>query len=262
MNRILTSILLFILFSQSVFSQKLKKKVNTYGTMKEVYFIDKKTSFKNGISYILNTKLKDTLSVGSYKNEMRIGIWKYFDFDSGEKFMEYNYTNDSLNYLNNELTADSFLVKMDGKLVYTKVDRPLLFLGYSGEIEHKISKELELPEELLTNEMSASSLLGFTVDKHGNILSGVVLRSFNPSIENQLHKAVMAFNGRMLPPIVNGKAVDSQFYVRFNFNQKAKNQSVKNLPYIYNIGIMVYKKTTVHTEVRRTNSVTRTYPGR
>ncbi|QIA07832.1 hypothetical protein [Draconibacterium halophilum] len=110
----LLALVICILFSfQNSVAQKLKKKSETNGLRKEIYHIDKKTKFKNGLAYIIRTDIKDTISIGNYKNSRRVGKWRFNDGEKGEPYIIYNYDNDSLLFWNTEHFADTFLINAE-----------------------------------------------------------------------------------------------------------------------------------------------------
>lgn len=99
---------------------------------------------------------------------MRFGTWVFNDLKTNEKLIEYDFTNDSLLFLANECYPDSFLVKVENEFIYTKVDWPLVFIGYINEEEHIIGNKIYIPGTILSSEEIGTSILPFKVDETGN----------------------------------------------------------------------------------------------
>lgn len=240
-----TSILLTI---STVCAQKLKKRTDNYGNFKEVYHIDKATKFRCGESFIVHTTTKDTLAIGSYFNASKTGVWRFGDSKSGETYMIFDYSNDSLIYLNQELVADSFLVKTGDNYELLKVDRQLLYIGSKNEIVRLIGKDLDVPREIVDEGKVGFSLLQYLVDEKGNLSGPMLLNGFCNEMEQSINRNVSRLSGEFLPVIVDGNPVASTFFVRVNvglnkelFSDGKSSPNVSSTensaPYIFNIDI-------------------------
>ncbi|WP_321375203.1 hypothetical protein [uncultured Draconibacterium sp.] len=216
MLRLLSLFILFLTTVSIASAQKLKKRTESYGTYKEVYHIDKETKFRCGESFIINNTTKDTLAIGHYLNSARADKWIFGDIESGEDYMIYNYSNDSLIYLNQSLVADSFLVKTDNGYELKKVDRPLLYVGYKDEIIHSIGRDLEIPLEVMKEEKVGLSLLQYFVDEKGNLSGPKLVSGFSKEMEQSINRKVVMLPGKFLPAIFDGNAIASTFFVRVN----------------------------------------------
>jgi len=230
-------LLILLLLSNSIISaQKLKKKTRVTGNYKEVYFVEKKTEFQQGRYFIINSSTKDTISAGKYKNSRRVEEWSFSDPESSSPFMTYNYSTDELSYLNMGLLADSFLVRIGNDFELAKVDRPLLYTGFKNELNWILAKQIDIPFEVIKARKEGVSLLHFTVNKSGDISGVKIVSGFLKDVEQQINKAVMQLPGKFLPAMVNGKEVESCFYVRVNVgmpeNQFASNES---MPYLIHL---------------------------
>ena len=255
-------LLLFFIYifitTSTVCAQKLKKRTNTYGDFKEAYHIDKATKFRCGESFTVNTTTKDTLSIGSYLNAAKTGEWRFGDGKSSKTYMIFDYSNDSLIYLNQELVADSFLVKTGDNFELKKVDRPLLYIGSKNEIARLIGKDLDIPREIVEVGKIGFSLLQYVVDEQGNLSGPMLLNGFCNEIEQSINRNVSQLSGEFLPVIVDGNPVPSTFFVRVNVGlnkelfsdgKSAPNvSSTENMsPYVFNIDINY----SIQTQVKR-----------
>lgn len=249
MRNLLTCIFI-ICISTSVSGQKLKKKTEVQGNLKEVYFIDKETRFTNGNYFKINTITKDTLVFGQFKNASRIGTWVFNQSDKQEKIIEFDFTNDSLIFLARQSFADSFLVKIDNMFIYTKVDRPLIFIGYKDEEKDIIGNQIQIPSSMLASGKIGTSLLKYEVDENGFLTGSIIITSINSEIDQQLNTIINSLNGRFLPAMVNKKPVPSMFYVMLSLLGDTDAQPPINnkLPFIIDIRVFVHS--TIKVEKR------------
>lgn len=253
--------LLFILLTLSISvvqAQKLKKRTQKFGNYKEVFHIDKATQFRSGESYLLNVQTKDTLAAGNYHNASRSGVWRFWEDKSGEVYMIFNFSNDSLIFLNEAMVADSFLVKTAAGYSIEKVDRPLIYVGAKDEIKHTIAKDLEIPIEVMKEARVGMSILQYFVDETGNLSGPKLISGFCPEIEQCINRKVLMLPGKFLPAIVDGRNVVSSFFVRLNVGLLGSTLlSDENIPpYIehvdiqYGVKVSKGKKVAVRHEIR------------
>ncbi|WP_319480431.1 hypothetical protein [uncultured Draconibacterium sp.] len=255
------SLFVFILVAttaSTVCAQKLKKRTEAYGNFKEVYYIDKATKFRSGESFIVNKISKDTLAIGHYLNAARTGEWRFGDSKTGEAYMIFNYSNDSLIYLNKELVADSFLVRTGDNYELKEVDRPLLYIGAKNEIVRLIGKDLEISREIMDKGKAGFSLLEYFIDEQGNLSGPKLLNGFCNEMEQSINRNVSRLSGEFLPAIVDGNPVASTFFVRVNvgLNKELFSDgktppnvsSTENIPsYIFHIDVNY----SIHTQIRK-----------
>lgn len=241
MKFILTTLSILILLTPDIYAQKLRKKTVEKGNVKEVYYIDKESKMMNGDYFKIVRNTKDTLIFGHFKNAMRTGIWVFNDFKTKARQLEYNFSNDSLLFLDREAYPDSFLVKQKDQFVYGKVDRPLIFIGYKDEEKHILGSDLEIPSSILKNNLIGTSIIRFTVNETGNLSGSSIIASFNETLEHQINALINSLDGRFLPAIADGAPVLSMFYVKinvlsgFNFNLELPNK----YPYIYDLNLVI-----------------------
>ncbi len=245
-----------ILFSGTVKAQKLKKKINDSGLIKEVFFLDKKTKFKEGNSFIIDKETKDTLVWGQYHNGICCGMWKVNSKRTGHRIMEYDFDSDTLSFLSNEMLTDSFLVVDNGNAKTAAVERPLLFIGWENQLNWEIVTKLKLPEDFLRLGMSGASIINFTFDENGYISSSKILSPLNAEIEQQVNAIINRLSGRFIPARVNGQNVPSSVYLKLNIYQHdgVPAMSLPAKPYVWEIN-MSYHPIILKKKVITTTSV-------
>ncbi len=256
MQQAFLTFILIIIIAFSTNAQKLKKKTESNGNYKEIYFVDKETKFKQGTYTKINTKTKTEIVSGAFKNEMRTGVWTFRDAKTKQVQLEYDFTNDSLTFIDLEQYPDSFLVMKEGAFVYDKVDRPLIFIGYKNEEKHILALQIKIPKAIMDIGDGGTSILQFIVNEQGEMIGSKIISSYNAEIEQQINSIISSFYGRFLPAVVDGEPVKSAFYVKTLISPVEPEQFVlNNKPFICNLTI-VYKSTTY---VRKeTHTITKT----
>lgn len=251
MFRILCFTAFFTLFSIISCAQKLKKKVELNGKLKEVYHIDKKTKFKQGRSFCVWMESKDTLAIGDYHNESRIGMWRFKDRKSGANYLDYDYESDSIVYLNKSIVADSFLVKTDKGYEVAKVDRPALYIGHKEEICLLLSRVLSIDE--MRKGLVGLAVINYRIDKEGNLLGAKVVNSIDKQIEIKVDRQMKSLPGKFLPAIRNGEAIESAIFVRLNVQNLNRQNTPMKFPqasYIYDVAIAYGSETRIVSSTR------------
>jgi len=208
-------LILFVVIIHNTNAQKLKKHTESYGKFKEVYYADKKTKFRNGESFVINTETKDTLSRGNYENGKRVGKWTFRQGKSGVDYMIYDYSSDSLLYLNQKLVADTFLVKTANGFEVEKVDRPAIYIGYTNEIQNELTKQI-LNVDQMRRGLQGMLIMTYRIDTLGNLSGAKVIMELDKSIVMEIDRSIHKLPGSFLPAIRNGKPVESAIYVRLN----------------------------------------------
>ena len=232
----------------SVHAQNLKKKTETSGNRREVFYIDKKSEMIEGQYSVINTENKDTLASGQYKNGIRTGIWSFFDTKTGEKKLDYNYAEKNIAFINPELFPDSFLIRVGDNFVFEKVDRPLILVGYDDELKIVLAKEIKIPVEIYKKQISGSVMIGYIIDEQGNFKGSKLLMPLNPKIEQEINRIVNSFSGRFLPAVYQGKPVQSMLMVKANLVTDKNAVYLRNkAPYLHEVDILC-----THETVRRT----------
>lgn len=257
MLKIFTVLTLLLSFAIAGFSQKLKKRTEKSGYFKTVYYTQKKTGFRMGDSYVLNTQTGDTIAAGKYLNGKRVGNWTFRKPATGQKYLVYDFTSDSLIYLNHELVADTFLVKTDNGFEVKKVDRPVVYVGLEMELYN-------MPNDILTIEQMKKNLegmavLNYRIDTLGNLSGAKVVMELDKSFVQKIDRSMRKLSGKFLPAVIDGKPVESAIYVRLNI-QKLQHPSeiITPLPkvsYIYDLSYQY------GVQVRR-RVITEPYPSR
>jgi hypothetical protein len=229
---LLTAILLIPFFMGNA---QVKKQKNKHPNFIEIYYADKKTGMMEGNYRAEVPGLTTCLAEGNYANGLRKGIWVYNNPVTSQKVLEYDYDNDSLLYYDPAWYPNFFLINNGEKFDVFLVERPFIFLGFQNEMLMDIAENVKLPKRAKNGE-SGISFIGYTVDESGNIVGSKVVESFDEQSEQQINTIVNKFNGRILPPVFQGKPVKSVFYVKVNWNAFSLSEQ---LPYIYEVNMNI-----------------------
>ncbi len=212
---------------------QVKKQKNKHPNFIEIYYADKKTGIMEGNYRAEVPGMTTCLAEGNYTSGSRKGIWIYNNPVTGQKMLEYDYDNDSLLYYDPNYYANFYLVNNGEKYDLFLVERPFIFLGFQNEMLMDIAENVKLPKKAKNGE-SGISFIGYTVDEKGDIIGSKVVESFDPESEQQINAIVSKFNGRILPPLYQGKPVKSVFYVKVNWNAFSLSDP---MPYIYEVNM-------------------------
>lgn len=221
MRRLICLILLF--YPQSfTFCQDLKliTRVNS-STIEEYEVLKSDKKIKNG-SY--TKKILKKLSVkGNYKNNERIGIWEFYNLNSGEIEQKYDY--DSRRLLFDEHQQKPFNFYYNGKWMIAKLDSIPYLIGGLSDLKLKLHeaiwryifayRELNIP-------FAGVTVFSFVVDKNGSTKNHKISISSKSPNEESLLKIIKDYSKIWIPGIYNGEKVESEFiipmYISYEFN--------------------------------------------
>lgn len=243
-----TFLLIFIslFLIQIAYGQRRIKKTKKMGDLKEVYYINNETKLQDGFYTKRNYKTKVNAVSGEYVNGLRYGNWVFNDPATGEKHIEFNFSENTLGYINSKQLADSFLVRQDNKYNYRDVERPLVFIGYPNEIQDIIQSQIKIPLSVKDVASSGSTIIQYFVDENGLISGSNSIESFNSIYEKEIDQLVHSLSGRFLPAIVDGENTPSLFYIDITISPRNKNNELqkKEAPYI--CAIEIYYTPSMH----------------
>ncbi len=245
MSKTLITFLLLSAIVVSANAQSVRKKTVQLDNYKEVFYIERVSKLPHGFYTKLNKETKVKVVSGEFSKGMRFGKWVFKNPETGKTQLEYNFSENSLVYLDREQYPDSFLVKVDKAFIYTKVDRPLTFIGYKNEEIQILESKIILPKKLKDSGETGESVVQFFVDEKGNITSSNLVSSWNETMEQRLNTIINSLNGRFLPAIKNGKNVPSVFYVNLNVSHISEEtiELPDENPYTANINLFYRPET-------------------
>lgn len=224
-------IFIFLIFvSFSAYNQTIEARKISSASFKEYYSIDKSTNLKCGKYLKLDKKTKDTLISGEYKNDQRIGVWKYFSSEN-KLWMGYNFDKKLFELMPDEISKiDSFWVQNGNTFAFKKVDTPPVYLGSNKEIEKIISANFILPTEVIMQQKWGASIATFIVDKNGKMkdFHGDVVTS--KEVLRFMATVFKLIDGDWLPAIMDGKPVDSQIALVYDIMPVEANFLFKDKP--------------------------------
>ncbi|RXQ95708.1 hypothetical protein EO244_07550 [Ancylomarina salipaludis] len=199
-----------ILFTHQAYSQNLKTKKKKNQFTQEIYQIDKKSKAKNGFYYKISTISKDTLVIGNYLNDRKIGLWTYNKMN-GEKYIEFNYETKTIaSFYGSELKSDSTYILHGNKFVLDKVDHPQIYLGYENEALTYIVRNIKLPLEIVKNGVTGRSVASFVVDENGKIRDQKIEFSLNKEFDKKILDVISKLAGDWIPATKDDKAFSSK----------------------------------------------------
>ena len=202
-----------LFFFLNGYSQELKSKKVVTNQFVETFTVDKKSKLKNGNYLNINAITKDTLVTGTFRDDLKTGIWKYYS-KGNTPWIAYDYDNKEIKLIPAEIAkVDSFLIWKGNSFVREKVDSPPVYIGFEKEVQTTLAANTKLPVDLLVNGLFGKTLVSFIIDKTGKMNGFKVEASFHKDLNPELLNACKLIDGTWLPAKVNGEPVDSKLFV-------------------------------------------------
>ena len=218
-QKIILSSLIAFFFLPS-YAQEMKTKKILTGNCQEIFTIDKKSKLKNGEYLKLDIKSRDTLVSGTFRDDLKTGVWKY-NCKASKPWITYDYDKKILNPISEEITEiDSFMIKKDNVFVSEKVDAPPVYLGYKDELKNTLGMYVKVPITIMTGQLSVISIASFTVDKNGKMKDFEIAQTLSDEVDNNIRNAFKKLDGEWTPAFYNGQPVESIIFVVFEIKPK------------------------------------------
>lgn len=240
-----TLLYILLMFSFVSFGQKkyrtVKNKLNLIH--KEVYQIEKKNKIKDGFYYIIKNNTKDTLVIGNYKDDKKVGIWKYYG--KGKiPYMVYDFSKNELLSNRSRIIYDSTYIKKEDKYILDKVDNPQIPIGFKDQAQYDLAKSFTVPKKVIKNGTPAVFTYSFVISKDGVLKDIKVEQSIDKAYDEKVIKTIKELNYTWIPAKKDGKAFDSKSFIIVEFSN-GPNLSKKDLTkaYLWCIQMVYYSVT-------------------
>jgi hypothetical protein len=223
--------LAFLFYSLPViYCQDLKLVTRTTYTTTEKYEVLKSDKrIKNG-SYTKEIYEKVSAK-GNYKNNERVGIWEFYNFQSNELEQKYDYDNKKL--LFGDIQQKPYNFYYNGKWTIAKLDSFPYLIGGLSDLK------LQLFEKIWdycyqygqpTIPYAGVTVFSFVVDKDGTTKNHKISISSKNSIEESLLKIIKDYsNIKWIPGIYNGEKVETEYIISMYMSYEIKFGTVEKL---------------------------------
>jgi hypothetical protein len=221
--RLLINLVLFLYPLSVIYSQDLKLITRTYYPTTEEYEVLKSNkNVKNG-TYTKNVYKK--LSVkGTFKNNQRVGIWEFYDFQSDELEQKYDYDNKKLLYCDPTIQKPYNFFYND-KWMIAKLDSMPYLIGGLADLKLKIFQKIQdycFQNRTQTLPFAGVTVFSFVVDKNGTAKNHKITISSKSPVEESLLNIVKSYSNNWIPGIYNGEKVESEYnismYISYDLN--------------------------------------------
>ncbi|TLX73280.1 hypothetical protein E9993_15945 [Labilibacter sediminis] len=238
-NTIVCILLLFTIVGHSQKRCKtVKRSLNSIH--KEIYQVEKRSKQKNGFYYILDKITKDTLVIGNYNQDCRVGDWKYFK-DKETLYLEYDFDNNELKFYDNNSEIDSTYINKNNKYIFDKVDNPQLYIGFVNEALSELATVLRVPVDMIESGKTGICIYSFVIDTNGILNDIKVEQSINKELDFFVFEAIKGLKNKWIPAKKGGQAFSSKTTLTV---QIANNSDILindlNTPYSWHLVLMYY----------------------
>ena len=222
----------------TLYGQKLRKRIKRSDPITVIYTIDKKTKLKEGEFLKIYNRTQDTICIGKYERGNRISDWK---FTYGDLNFNYNYESKDFLFLDTLFKANNlFYVKKDFAYKLTEVDRPAIFLDSELELRSFLAQNIELPDDIRNNYIEDYSVASITIDSIGNYRFLRIEKSISVSLDQEMIKTIQSLPNTFLPAMKDDKAVESKIYIVFNISHEIRKIKITPAPYRIVIDVIYY----------------------
>lgn len=227
----------FVSFGQKKY-KTVKKKINLIH--KEVYQIEKKSKLKEGFYYYIDTSKNDTLISGNYKDDKKVGLWKYYGRGKFP-YLEYDFSTNKLISNRYRITKDSTYIKKDDKYILDKVDSPQIHIGFKNQAEYDLAKSLTIPKSVIKNGTPTVFIYSFVISKDGILKNIKVEQSIDKEYDKKAIKTIKELDYNWVPALKDGETVDSKSFLIIDFsNGQNLSKNDRTKAYLWQVKLVYY----------------------
>jgi len=206
----------------------------------EIFTIDKKSKLRIGEYLKIDTKSSDTLILGTYKDDLKTGIWNYNSKDS-KPWISYDYDKKVLSRLSDQISkSDSFSIRKNDTFISEKVDSPPLYIGYKDEVMNTLGSNIRPPVQILETGKPVVAVASFVVDIKGNTKGFQILKTSSKDINSSIFEAFKKLDGEWSPAIFNGQPVDSEVFIVFDIKPMGVSSIIPKIPNSIVVQVLYY----------------------
>ncbi|AZI27666.1 hypothetical protein EA772_20810 [Pedobacter sp. G11] len=206
-----TFLLLFIgftAFAQKSDSTRIRKSAIGFDLIEESTELKSKPHIKNGSARVfLHNKI---VATGLYRNNERVGKWRFFDKDSLSQVYNYNLKQMEFNIPDTTLHYNIDSLNQGDKVTYP------IKIGMMNNLYWYLTSTARIPKELEQKDTEYQVMFYLYISKLGRIDKTFVNYSF--SNNNKSYQLIDETNRfkyfEFSPATVNGSAVDSQMILK------------------------------------------------
>ncbi|MGB8492416.1 MAG: energy transducer TonB [Bacteroidales bacterium] len=155
------------------------------------------------------------MTKGLYENNIKKGIWEFFDFRTGTLEQKCDYDNDSLTF-SNVLNVSNLKFKYNGDWINGKLDRLPELIGGLSSLKVKI---IELDRIYNFDPFkpifpkAGYTLFSFIITKNGEVTDPKIVQSPGNSFEKEIINAIGETSTNWKPALYHGNPVDVEFKI-------------------------------------------------
>jgi hypothetical protein len=231
-RKIITSILIALFFLPS-YAQEFKTKKVITGKYLEIFTIDKKSKLKNGEYLKIDSDSKDTLTNGTFRDDLKTGIWRYRRYSSKgtQPWITYDYDKNILTRISDQTSkVDSFMIRKGDSFVMEKVDATPVYLGFKDELKSTLEMNFRVPTGIAEQGSSVVSIASFNIDIDGKMKNLQIVMSSSKDVNANILEAFKMFESEWSPAIFHGQPVESKIYAIFDIKPKGTSSVVAMNP--------------------------------
>jgi TonB family protein len=212
----LTTILFF--FQVAIAQTPVRKKIyhkTTKNLVEEYDAKDSASTFKVGYYARYNAYTSKMTKTGNFKENVRTGIWTFYD-DSSKVHFRYNYTTGLVLFAKPDTMAKYFLKQAGVDTNFYK-DLSVLPVFVGGSVEYKdfIAANLRYPAIAKENEIKGKVVASFEVTGTGFIENPKIVKPLGYGCDDEVLRVI-----KIMPRWVPGRKtseVRQLYYMTFNF---------------------------------------------
>ena len=205
---LLLSLLCFSAFAQKSDSTRVRKSAIGYDLIEESTELKSKPHIKNGSTEVFFHK--KLVATGLYKDNERVGRWRFFSRDSLSQIYNYNSKKVEYNALDTTINYNIDSINQGDKVIYP------VKIGIMNNLYWYLASSARIPKELEQKDTDYKVVFILYISKLGKLTK--ILVDYRFANGNKSYELVDKTNEHkdfeFSPAIVNGKAVDSQMILK------------------------------------------------
>ncbi len=155
---------------------------------------------------------------GCYKQDVRVGIWEYYN-NKEELEQKIDFTDNSMLLYRTQYANHPFRIIFGSDTISTVLDRPPLFLGGETRIKEIINSEIEPPLHKSNDKTIGTVYVEFTIDSTGKSANHHILKGLGPGCNIEALRVIKLIPDEWFPGVYQGKFVTVNYMIPVFFNK-------------------------------------------
>ena len=169
--------------------------------------------------------INSPIEKGILKDNIKVGVWEYYDEDTNELSLKVNYDDGTLLYIKKD--TSNYVLFKNSEWITSRTDIPPRYIGSEKEFYSVLQKTTNYPSSALEMQTVGKLYLLFEVDTFGNATNLEIINSPGNGFDEVVKKGFSNVPNYWVPAVKDQKNYSSRFIIPFTFSMNMDGKEIK-----------------------------------